>query len=470
MARGPSTDKADSTVSLVESSRPKDRHLDHLFVVMSCDRPLESPARHRLDGLTEVVIGRAKERKVEREDTRLSLLFTDRWMSSVHGYLKKKDGGWWLEDGGSKNGTFRLGAKVDAVLLNDGDIFELGQTFFCFRAGVATEERSEKDVDAAKVTGPAAQLTTLWPPLQRAFSLLSEISRSNLPVLVRGETGTGKEGVARAIHALSGRKGAFTAVNCGALPATLIESELFGFKKGAFSGALEDRAGLVRASEGGTLFLDEIGDLPASAQTALLRVLQEREVMPVGSAKAVTVDVRVVGATHKDLEGAVARNEFRADLFARLRGFTASLPPLRERREDVGLLVQALLQRNSSELSEEARFSPAAVRALLTAKWPENVRELERRLAAAALLARGRAIEVADLFNDPPVTASSAPSAAAGATAAAHSVPTAQQLEATLREVQGNVVHAAQRHGTHARQVYRWIEKYGLSLETFRRN
>lgn len=468
MARGTSTDKSDGTLSLVESSRPKDRHLEHLFVVISCNHPLEPAARHQLDGLEEVVIGRAKERKVEREDKRLSLWFPDRWMSSLHGRLRKADGIWRLEDGGSKNGTFRLGVQIEVAALDDGDIFELGQTFFCFRNAVPTQDRAEKDVDADRVVGPAAQLTTMWPPLQRAFGLLNEISRSNLPVLVRGETGTGKEGVARAIHELSGRKGAFTAVNCGALPATLIESELFGFKKGAFSGAVEDRAGLVRSSDGGTLFLDEIGDLPAPAQTALLRVLQEREVMPVGSAKAIAVDVRVVGATHKHLEGAVARNEFRADLFARLRGFTASLPPLRERREDLGLLVQALLRRNSPDLCEQVCFSPAAVRALLNAKWSENVRELERRLAAAALLARGRPIEVVDLFSEPPV-APSAPSSSAPGAQPRGGVPTAPQLEAALREEQGNVVHVASRLGTHARQVYRWIEKYGLSLETYRR-
>ncbi|MBX7114511.1 MAG: sigma 54-interacting transcriptional regulator [Myxococcaceae bacterium] len=459
-----STDKADGTLSLVERSRPKDAHVEHLFVVMSGDRPLEPAARHRLEGIEEVVIGRARERKVSREGKQLSLVFPDRWMSSLHGRLLKKDGAWWLEDGGSKNGVFRLGVQVGSATLNDGDVFELGQTFFCFRSAVLAEKNSPKDVSADQIAGSAAQLTTLWPPLQRTFGLLNEISRSNLPVLVRGETGTGKEGVARAIHALSGRKGAFTAVNCGALPATLLESELFGFKKGAFSGATEDRPGLVRSADDGTLFLDEIGELPAAAQTALLRVLQEREVMPVGSAKAVPVDVRVVGATHKDLEGAVARNEFRADLLARLRGFTAGLPALRERREDLGLLVQALLRRNSPDVCESVSFTPAAVRTLFNARWPENVRELERRLAAAALLAKDRAIEVTDLFAESLV----ASAAAAGSAPVARSTPTAQQLEAALREEQGNVVHAAQRLGTHARQVYRWVEKYGLSLETFR--
>ncbi len=465
MAQGMSTDKADGTLSLVERSRPKDAHVEHLFVVMSGDRPLESAARHRLDGIEEVVIGRAKERKVSREGKRLSLSFADRWMSTLHGRLVKKDDVWWLEDGGSKNGVFRLGAQVQSVALDDRDVFELGQTFFCFRSAVLTEEGSAKDVDADQIAGSAAQLTTLLPSLQRTFQLLNELSLSNLPVLVRGETGTGKEGVARAIHALSGRKGAFIAVNCGALSATLLESELFGFKKGAFSGATEDRAGLVRSADGGTLFLDEIGELPVAAQIALLRVLQEREVMPVGSAKAISVDVRVVGATHKDLEGAVARNEFRADLFARLRGFTAALPPLRERREDLGLLVQALLRRNSPEVCENVSFSQAAVRTLFNTRWPENVRELERRLAAAALLAKGRAIEVGDLFGESPTAASQA----AASAPVARSTPTAHQLEAALREEQGNVVHAAQRLGTHARQVYRWIEKYGLSLETFRR-
>ena len=147
-------------------------------------------------------------------------------------------------------------------------------------------------------------------------------------MLIEGESGTGKEVIARAIHGMSGRQGAFVPVNCGALPENLVESELFGYKKGAFSGAQTDHPGLVRSADGGTLFLDEIGDLPASSQAALLRVLQEKEVMPVGGTRAVAIDLRVVAATHRDLDDMVAEGSFRHDLFARLAGFRVTVPPL----------------------------------------------------------------------------------------------------------------------------------------------
>src|SRR5437588_230906 len=170
-------------------------------------------------------------------------------------------------------------------------------------------------------------------------------ARARIPVLLLGETGTGKELIARAVHDLSGRTGPFLAVNCGALPETLVESELFGYRKGAFSGAYEDRPGLVRSSDKGTLLLDEIGSLPLPAQAALLRVLQEEEVVPVGATRPLRVNLRVVAATHEDLGVLASQELFRADLLARLSGFTLDLPPVRERREDVGLFLTSLLRK-----------------------------------------------------------------------------------------------------------------------------
>jgi DNA-binding NtrC family response regulator len=185
-------------------------------------------------------------------------------------------------------------------------------------------------------------------------------------------------------------------VNCGALPATLVESELFGVKKGAFTGASEDRPGLVRSADGGTLFLDEIADLPPPSQAAFLRVLQEREVVPVGGTRAVPVDLRVVAATHRDLDALVAAGQFRQDLRARLDGFRLELPPLRERREDLGLLLAALLRR-AAPRAGEVQLRPTTARALLAHTWPENTREVERRLATAIALAEGAPIGVEHL-------------------------------------------------------------------------
>ena len=201
--------------------------------------------------------------------------------------------------------------------------------------------------------------------------------------------------MARAIHELSGRRGAFVGVNCGALPQALIEDELFGHRRGAFTGAVDDRPGLVRSAEGGTLFLDEIGELPAASQVAFLRVLQEREVVPLGSDRPIKVDIRLCAATLRDLDELVASGRFRRDLHARLFDLTIELPPLRERRADLGLLVRALLARIPGGAG--ARFAPAALRALVRHDWPSNIRELEKALRGAVARASGEAIELRHL-------------------------------------------------------------------------
>src|SRR6266852_6634237 len=182
---------------------------------------------------------------------------------------------------------------------------------------------------------------------------LEAVAASTVSVVLQGESGTGKEVAATAMHRLSGRVGPFLPVNCGGLPETLIESELFGSRKGAFSGADKDRPGLFRSADGGTLFLDEIGELPASAQSALLRVLQDGEILPIGATQPIRVDVRFLAATNRNLDAQVARGLFRADLLARISGFAVWLPPLRERREDMGILIAALLNRQLGDRAAE---------------------------------------------------------------------------------------------------------------------
>src|SRR3989442_1997706 len=244
-------------------------------------------------------------------------------------------------------------------------------------------------------------MATLSPAFALELERVATFARSQVPVLVSGETGTGKELIASAIHELSGRPGPFVAVNCGAIAPNLVESELFGYRKGAFSGALEDRPGLVRSSEHGTLLLDEIGDLPLAAQAALLRVLQENEVLPVGGTRPVKVDLRVVAATHRDLAALAAQDRFRRDLLARLDGARISLPALRERREDFGLILSALLEETAGEMARDVIFSPDAARTLLLHSWPLNVRELEKCIASAVLLARDRRVELPDPRGKP---------------------------------------------------------------------
>jgi DNA-binding NtrC family response regulator len=231
------------------------------------------------------------------------------------------------------------------------------------------------------------------------FKTIGRVAASEASVLIRGESGTGKELVARAIHYHSRRRDRpFTAVNMSALPAELIEAELFGHEKGAFTGATEARAGRFRETEGGTLLLDEIGDLPLSLQAKLLRVLQEREVTPLGGKQALPIDVRILAATHQELEEAVAAGRFREDLYFRLNVVPIRVAPLRERLEDVPLLVEHFVERFSRELNVPKRWpTQGAIRLLEAQPWPGNVRELENAIKRALVLAAGDVITEDDL-------------------------------------------------------------------------
>lgn len=228
------------------------------------------------------------------------------------------------------------------------------------------------------------------PAMQELFDLLERVSGSDVPVLVQGETGTGKELVARALHEHGPRRGQrFLAENCAAVPANLLESELFGHKRGAFTGAVADRPGHFIAADGGTVFLDEIGDMPIEMQAKLLRVLQDGEVRPVGSNKTQTVDVRIVAATNKDLPELCRRGAFREDLYFRLAVVTLELPALRERLGDVAHLARFFLAKFASDQGRAASFTPEALEALEAHAWPGNVRELENEVQRALALSTG---------------------------------------------------------------------------------
>lgn len=236
------------------------------------------------------------------------------------------------------------------------------------------------------------------PKSQAVLRQIDRVASSEAPVLIVGETGTGKELVARHLHTQSGRKGPFVAVNCGAVTQSLAEAELFGHQAGSFTGANETRAGWFEAANGGTLFLDEIGDLPPALQVKLLRVLQEREVVRVGSRKAITLDVRLVTATNVDLAGAVAAGRFRLDLFYRLNVVRLDLPPLRERRGDVLPLVEHFVDVYARRLQVDSPTLTAdAARELQNYSWPGNIRELENVIHAAVLLASDDIIHTKDL-------------------------------------------------------------------------
>jgi DNA-binding NtrC family response regulator len=495
----------------------------HLFLAMELDRPLEPAARHSLHDVDEVVIGRgpvrSAERTVEAGIRRLTLRVPDRWMSSTHARLGKVLGRWVAGDARSKNGTFLNGARTEHGTLADGDLLELGHTFFLFRTAVTIAPGDPPDVEGGALLGHETPpgLATLVPPLARELGRLVQIAPSTVSVIVHGESGTGKELIARAIHQISGRPGGFVAVNCGALPDTLVETELFGYKKGAFSGAAEDRPGLVRAADRGTLFLDEIGDLPAASQAAFLRVLQEREVTPVGSTRPVPVDIRLVAATHRDLSKAVDAGEFRADLYARLSGFTLTLPPVRERREDLGLLVAALLRRIAADRADKLSLGLEAARALFRYTWPMNVRELEKVLSAACVLATSGTIEIDHLpevvraalsapristtavvpdapnVQRAPTDLRGSPDADAGTAAGGPAATGAdddgdfdadpeglapltaedqarrEQLIFLFREHRGNVSAVARAMGKARMQIQRWMRRYKIDPTSFKK-
>ena len=336
--------------------------------------------RFALNGLQEVVVGRGEARGGEESirDGQMSLRIdvADQRMSAEHARLVASGKTWKVVDAGSKNGTSVNGQRVKQAYLQDRDLVEIGRTMFVYRAP-GLEAGLQRETRAESLSGRAVGLRTLSGAFDAQLAALGRVAGSDVPIAVYGPTGTGKELTARAIHELSGRKGDFIAVNCGAIAGTLIESELFGYKKGAFSGAVEDRVGLVRAAHKGTLLLDEIADLPAPAQVALLRVLQEREVLPVGDTAPVPVDVRIITATHRDLELHVEDGTFREDLFARLTGAAIALPPLAERPEDLGMLVADVLSHIGAR-----PLSRSAARALFAYDWPRNIRELHRVIEA----------------------------------------------------------------------------------------
>lgn len=439
-----------------------------LSFALHADRPLEPGARHPLDA-DEVLIGRGSESSCVRSSTGgkslLTLRFADPRMSTMHARLVRDGDGWSIVDQGSKNGSRVNGEPVERGPLSDGDVIELGGSFFVLRAVPGGAEAAQE-----RASDEPLGVRTLHPELEASIHKLTQVARSTIAVVLRGESGTGKEVFARAIHRASGRKGPFQAVNCGALPQTLVEVELFGCKKGAFSGATADREGLVRSAHGGTVLLDEIGDLPLASQTALLRVIQEHEVLPVGGTRAVPVDVRVIAATHKDLRKLVSTGAFREDLLARLTGFEAQLPPLRERMEDLGLLVRDLLLRLAPDRAADVVLTRRAARALFAHRWPQNVRELEKCLEAALVFAGNEPIDVEHLppaVVAPPQGGPQRPVEEPRAQSPGDEKRRAELLR-LLQEHRGNLSAVARQLGKARFQIQRWIKRYALRPEDYR--
>jgi two-component system, NtrC family, response regulator HydG len=323
---------------------------------------------------------------------------------------------------------------------------------------VSRNHELERELEAR--IGSAPTLVGASPAMRALQRTLASLRHTESTVLITGESGTGKELVAAALHAASRRAaGPFVPVDCGALPESIIESELFGHARGAFTGAV-GAPGLFRLANGGTLFLDEIGEIPLGVQAKLLRVLQTREVRPLGGREALPVDIRVIAATNRDLAEMVTAGSFRGDLYYRLDVIRLQLPPLRERREDVPLLAQHLLEKHRRRESRVLGFEPEALAALAARPWPGNVRELENAIESALALARGERLGTRDFAQAGP--------AGAGAVAETRGLPLSLDayeraaLERALRESAGDATLAARRLGIGRSTFYRKLSQHGI--------
>ncbi len=398
-------------------------------------------------------------------------------VSRLHARIARVDQEWRLTDLDSRNGVLVNGRPIQEITLRPGDEVRIGDTITRFVAtGASAYERFRLDDGGKGVDAEFPLIGGL--KIQELLGEVSKIGPTDLSILVLGETGTGKELVARALHAASGRPGAFSAVNCAAIPANLVESELFGFKRGAFTGADRDRAGVVRAAHRGTLLLDEIGDMPLEAQAKLLRMLETREILPLAATVPEKIDVRVVCATHRDLQSLVQAGTFRGDLFARINGYMLRLPPLRERKEDLYRLVRHFLAKHGRA---DAPLTIGFMVAVCRYDWPYNVRELEAAIRRAVVVGGDGELDVPHLpeavqaalrgygskrpADAKPTLPPRPPRASAPPSSGA---PSAELLRASLTEHRGNVAAVARAFGRDRTQVHRWMRMHGLDPDDFR--
>jgi transcriptional regulator of acetoin/glycerol metabolism len=390
-----------------------------------------------------------------------------------------------LRDLESRNGVFLNGRRVSQAPLRPRDVLRFGEWVGVLATLAADDAADAADAGGAEVDAWRLEEVTkgYWagPVLRARLAPARLIAATDLPVVIQGETGVGKEGAARAIHAWSGRTGPFLGLNCATLPEALAEAELFGYRKGAFSSADRASPGFLRAAEGGTLFLDEIGDLPLGIQAKLLRALEENEVIPLGETRPVPTDVRLVAATHVPLREAVAKERFRQDLFGRLKGFILEIPPLRERVEEVpALFLELLAQRRPAE--GRPALDVGFVEGLCLHPWPFNMRDLTSLVVRLLALHPGapvfdRAKLDAMLEQDRmpaeaarPDSAADGDGGAAAAAAEARPDPDAQTFIDCLRRNSGNVRKTAADLGISRGRAYRMMEKMdAVDLASLRR-
>jgi DNA-binding NtrC family response regulator len=413
-----------------------------------------APGRARL----VIVAPNAEPRRLPMRSRRLRIgssvdadvILEDPTVSRLHCEFELGPDGLTLRDLGSTNGTFVGGAAVKEVVVAPGAVITLGA------CRITVEDDAAVPTPALGAFGNAIATSA---SMQHVFALLARLAPSEVTITLIGETGTGKDVLARAVHEASARSaGAFAVFDCGSVTASLIESELFGHEKGAFTGAVAERQGAFERASGGTLFLDEVGEMPLELQPRLLRALEQREVRRVGGSVELPVDVRVIAATNRDLATEVAAGRFRQDLYFRLSAAVVQIPPLRERTEDLAHLVERLL----GETGRAMRVTPAALAALASYDWPGNVRELRNVLTTATAMVDADLLDVRHLML-PTTSVRREPSL--------DELPLAgQSLEAleraairqTLEHESGNRTRTAKVLGIAPSTLYEKIKKYGL--------
>jgi two-component system NtrC family response regulator len=328
----------------------------------------------------------------------------------------------------------------------------------------ALESDAEKHLNAQETSVRFEDILGTTPSMRKIFSVIARVSRTDATVLIQGESGTGKELLAKAIHSNSPRKSRpFVAINCGAIAETLLEAELFGHEKGAFTGAHIQRKGKLELAEGGTLFLDEIAEMSVQLQVKLLRFLQERQIERVGGRETIRVEVRVIAATNKDVNAEMQAGRFREDLYYRLSVVNLNVPPLRDRGEDVILLANAFLRKRAQELRRKLRFADAALEALARYQWPGNVRELENTVQRAAIMARGGVIEVGDLGIGVAAATEDRPSLREARGRAER-----EAVVEALIKTRGNISQAAKHLGVSRPTFHGLLDKFQVNAKEFR--
>jgi len=440
-----SVDKAQDTEP--EESRSRNTPRRHAVLLTSS---FGSRREVRLPSEGSLTIGRGSPTSGPR-------FFEDRLLSREHLRITATPRGYEIEDLGSTNGTFLDGPRLERpTRLSNGALVLFGNQVAVFRL-VADAELSALEQDAA---APFGLISTSSPALALIYARLRKLARTDAELLLVGETGVGKEVCARAVHRASGRAGRFVAINCTALPASLVESELFGYLAGAHSTARTAKPGLVEAADGGTLLLDEIGDMAPELQTKIFRFLQDRTFSPLGSTKPRRVDVRVIAATTRQAIG-LGVGALRGDLVARLGAEPIVIPPLRKRPEEILPLVERFAEGALHEIE------PAAVRALCLYGWPLNVRELQKTIAHALALSTGVHLRLEHL----PASIRGALQRGAPMEVRRRDprpAPDANELEQLLKQHDGNVASVARALDRKWNVVWRWVVKYKLRPERFR--